>query len=101
MVQYVFSILDHWKSAQDKIFDPFLSHMNHEDGHEHWQLPTLNRIKINTDAAIFTASNCYNHAFVVRNHNSEFIEAESKYVRGQVIPELAEATGVRDALSWV
>lgn len=97
VVQYALSVRDHWKSAWDKTFDPLLSHMTHEDGHEHWQLPALNRIKINTDAT----SNCYSHAFVVQNHNGELNEAESKYVRGQVILELAEVTGVREALSWV
>lgn len=41
------------------------------------------------------------HAFVVRNHNGQLLEAKSRCSRGRINPELAEAIGIREALSWV
>lgn len=58
-------------------------------------------IKINSDASIFEESNSYIHAFVVRDHKGELIEARSRCLRGQVNPHLAEVIGMRESLSWV
>lgn len=58
VVQSAFAVLNQWTSAQDKTFDQFMGYMIQEDGHEHWQQPTMNKVKINIDAAIFEESNC-------------------------------------------
>lgn len=101
VVESAKSVLDQWKCVQDNSFDFFLGYMTPEDGHEHWQLPQNNRIKVNTDAAIFKHSSCYSHAFVARNQHGHLIEAQSKCRQGAIAPELAEALGIREALSWI
>ena len=94
-------VLRQWQSAQDKQFDNFLGFMTKEDGEEHWSLPSENKSKVNTDAAIFQSSNCYSFAFVARNHAGDLIEARSSCKQGSMTPESAEAMGIREALSWI
>lgn len=101
VVESAISVLNQWRYVQDKSFDKFMGYMTQDDGYEHWQLPKENRVKVNCDAAIFENSNSYNYAFVIRNHLVQFIEARSKCLQGQAAPELAEAVGVREALSWI
>lgn len=62
------SVLNQWRSVQDKTFDRFLGYMTYEDGDEHWHPPLSNSVKVNTDAAIFEETVSYNHAFIVRDH---------------------------------
>lgn len=50
-----------------------------------------NTIKVNCDAALF--------AFVARDHRGEVVDARSKCSLGRVAPEIAEAIGIREALS--
>ncbi|XP_074378327.1 uncharacterized protein LOC141719860 [Apium graveolens] len=90
-----------WKSAQDKTFDNYLGFMTQADGKEHLELPTEGKVKINTDAAIFEESRRFSYAFIARNHRGDLVEAVSSCKQGIVDPVLAEAIGVREALSWV
>lgn len=46
-------VLNQWRYAQDNTFDHYLGLMNPSDGDEHWSCPTENKIKVNSDAAIF------------------------------------------------
>lgn len=101
VVESAKSVLDQWRSVQDNSFDIYLGHMTQDDGHEHWRLPQYNRIKVNTDAAIFESSNKYSYAFVARNHDGQLVEARSRCIQGKVSPEIAEAFGIREALSWI
>ncbi|XP_074337663.1 uncharacterized protein LOC141674859 [Apium graveolens] len=66
-----------------------------------WQAPMHNRVKINTDATLFSDINRFSHAQVVRDHNGELVEAMSRCHQGTISPEAAEAMGIREALSWV
>lgn len=93
--------LNQWQSAQDKTFDSFLGHMTSADGDEQWTVPADNKIKVNCDAAIFEAQNCYSYAFAARDHRGEVVTARSKCSMGNIAPENAEAIGVREALSWI
>ncbi|KAL6503124.1 hypothetical protein OROHE_023753 [Orobanche hederae] len=90
-----------WQSVQDRTFDRFMGFMTHEDGQERWNLPMCDRIKINVDAAIFDSSSCYSYAIVIRDHNGALLEAVSSCKQATVTPELAEAVGIKEALSWV
>lgn len=38
---------------------------------------------------------------VIRNHTCGLMEAQSRCLNGKASPELAEAMGIRKALSWV
>ena len=94
-------VLNQWKYAQDKTFDPSLGHLTSEDGDEQWTVPGDNMIKVNCDAAIFGATNCYSYAFAARNHRGKVMEARSRCCLGNITPENAEAIGVKEALSWI
>lgn len=101
MVQSAYAVLNHWESAKDTSFNQFMCHMTQDDGHERWHLPRLDKIKINTDAAIFEDSSRFSYAMVVRSNTGEFVEARSRCTQGRVAPELAKAMGIREALSWI
>lgn len=101
VMHFAYSVLSQWISAQDKTFNSFLGFMSQEDGHEHWNLPTRAKIKINTDAALFEESSQYSYAYVIHDHNGDLLEAESKCFQRSICPEMVEAMGLRKVLSWV
>lgn len=101
MLESALSLLNQWKCVHDRTFDRFLGYISTEDGDEHWTLPLANSIKINTDAAIFEESLNFSFVFVVRDHTGSLIEARSRCLRGIPNPYLAEALGIREALSWI
>lgn len=74
--------------------------MNSFDGDEHWSCPIGDKIKVNSDTAIFEASNCFSFAFVARDSTGGFIEAKSKCYPRKVNLEIAKAMGIMEALSW-
>lgn len=78
-----------------------MGYMSHEDGDEHWSLPQVNSVKVNADAAIFEELNRYAYAVVVRDHEGKLLEARSKCLPGHPSPDMVEAIGIREALSWV
>lgn len=94
-------VLNQWQCAQDKFFNHYLCLMTQEDGDERWVAPKDNKVKVNTDAAIFSSTNCYSFAFIVRNHEGALVEAQSRCCPGNAKPEIAEALGIREALSWL
>lgn len=53
------------------------------------------------DAAIFPASGLFSVAGIARDSNGLVLEAFSKCSSGRIAPELAEAIGVKEALSWI
>lgn len=99
MVQSALSVLNQWQFVQDKTFDNSLGHMLPEDGRASWQAPMRNRVKVNTDASLFSNLNKYSHAQVIRDHNCNLIEAMSKCYQGIVSPETAEAMGFTKLLA--
>ena len=101
VVESALSVLNQWKCVQDRTFDHFLGYMSYEDGDEHWSKPLINSVKVNVDAAIFEETNCFSVAFVARDDKGSLVEARSKCQRGWISADLAQAVGVREALSWV
>lgn len=73
--------------------------MTHNDGAECWRAPTLNKTKVNVDAALFSSS--FSYSVVARNHHGKLVEAISKCMQGSIEPEKAEALSVKEALSWI
>lgn len=61
----------------------------------------MGTFKVNTDVAIFEDSNIYIYDIVGRDHDGQLLEARSSCKQGCLYPELAEAIGIREALSWV
>lgn len=82
--------LNQWQQAQDRTFNNFLGHMTIADGQELWTLPQENKIKVNSDAAIFELSNYFSFAMVARSHTGEVLHARSKFLTGYIAPEVAE-----------
>lgn len=94
-------VLNQWQSAQDRSFDHSLGFMTPSDGEEHWQLPQMNMIKVNTDAALFEESGHFSFSILARDHEGSMLEAKACCKQGSVSPEFAKAIGVREALSWI
>ncbi|XP_074356451.1 uncharacterized protein LOC141696148 [Apium graveolens] len=101
VVMLALSDLNQWKFVQDRSFSNSLGYMTQEDGLEQWQLPKENRVKVNSDAALFEDPNRYSYAFVVRDHQGTLVEARSWCYEGQTSSTLAAAMGIREALSWI
>ncbi|XP_074362809.1 uncharacterized protein LOC141718821 [Apium graveolens] len=95
------ALLNQWQNAQDKSFDNFLGFMNQEDGKERWEQPHEGTVKINVDAAIFENFNTYCWSMAARNHKGELVSANTKCRVGRIAPEIAEALGIKEALSWI
>lgn len=66
-----------------------------------WKQPQTSIIKVNIDAALFEGSNLYSYAKIARNHDGQMLQAKSSCRRGNTNPEMAEAVGIRKALSWI
>ncbi|KAM6543667.1 hypothetical protein CsatB_008114 [Cannabis sativa] len=92
--------LDSWKNAQVQRTAPLLN-VNHSNGMEHWMKPMNHKLKINVDGAIFEAENCFGVGCVIRDQTARLVEAISISKHGGVTPEIAEAIGVKEALSWI
>ncbi|KAM6544107.1 hypothetical protein CsatB_008554 [Cannabis sativa] len=95
------SMLEQWSKAQDKTHVPTAAFLSPADGALSWQKPATGEVKINTDAALFSDPNRYSFACVARDDSGHVLEAISSCKLGVVTPELAEAMGVREALSWL
>ncbi|XP_060965604.1 uncharacterized protein LOC133034522 [Cannabis sativa] len=93
--------LANWSQAQDKALVATPGFFTEADGLDKWQKLTAPTIKINTDAAIFDSNGSYRFVCVARNAAGEMLEALTSCRAGIVQPELAEAMGVREALSWI
>ncbi|XP_060972219.1 uncharacterized protein LOC133038174 [Cannabis sativa] len=68
---------------------------------ERWTAPHGNSVKLNVDAAMFNIGEPYGIGLVVRNGSGLLIEGRTRLFYGQVEPVLAEAIGIREALSWI
>ncbi|KAL8133670.1 hypothetical protein AgCh_008927 [Apium graveolens] len=101
IVTSAIQVLDNWESAQDKSYDNSIGFLTQADGDVRWQQPQTGTIKVNTDAALFEHTNSYSFAMVARDHSGSMLGALSSCRQGSINPELAEAIGIREALSWV
>uniref|UniRef100_A0A803NKP8 RNase H type-1 domain-containing protein n=1 Tax=Cannabis sativa TaxID=3483 RepID=A0A803NKP8_CANSA len=71
------------------------------DGAEQWQPPHEDSIKVNVDAALFSNTTQFGIGFVICNAQGVLIEGVTKLFNGSTTPELVEAMGVKEALSWI
>ncbi|KAM6561917.1 hypothetical protein CsatB_021915 [Cannabis sativa] len=93
--------LEQWNSAQAPYLETSRTGLMAGDGLDRWCAPNANEIKVNVDASIFEGSHAYGYGIVARNEHGFMIEGLSRLCHGIVRPELAEAIGVREALSWI
>lgn len=90
-----------WSRAQYKNTTPTAALLTSEDGRERWTKPVEDTIKINVDAALFNEERKFSLAGVARNYSGQVLEARTSCRTGDVTPEMAEALGVREVLSWI
>uniref|UniRef100_A0A803NYG4 Reverse transcriptase domain-containing protein n=1 Tax=Cannabis sativa TaxID=3483 RepID=A0A803NYG4_CANSA len=95
------STLDQWRKAQDKqnllssVLETNVSKV------EQWTKPESHTIKINVDAALFEGEGSYGYGIVARNSSGLLLDALAVCNRGSFLPEVVEAIGVKEALSWI
>ena len=58
-------------------------------------------LKLNIDASLFILPNRFSFALVVRDHLGQLVEARASCREGLVSPDVAEAIGLKEALSWI
>lgn len=61
----------------------------------------MSTTKVNTDAAMFSNGSSFVTSRVAGDEKGSFIAAGVKIFSGVPNPEMAEAVGVREALSWM
>ena len=66
-----------------------------------WEKLVDGMLKLNVDAALFSAKGLVGVSCVLRDSTGSFIAAKATTVNLQVQPHEAEAVGVREALSWI
>ncbi|XP_062114673.1 uncharacterized protein LOC133825790 [Humulus lupulus] len=93
--------LQAWSQAQDRDVAPLPNLLTPADGRAIWCKPPLGSLKLNVDAAFFSEAATHSFAGIVRDHTGAFVEAFSCCRMGAVAPELGEAMGVWEALSWI
>lgn len=95
------SVLNQWVKAQSKCDVPIAAFLHTTYGHEKWQKPPPGTVKLNVDAALFPELGTFSFACLARDHRGQPIGALSRCFNGVILPELAEAMGFREALSWL
>ncbi|XP_030483493.2 uncharacterized protein LOC115700078 [Cannabis sativa] len=93
--------LDQWNSAQAPYLETSRTCLVARDGLDRWCAPNVNEIKVNVDASIFGSSQDYGYGIVARDEHGFMLQGVSRLCHGSVRSEIAEAIGVREALSWI
>lgn len=68
---------------------------------EHWIKPQINRVKINCDATVFKHSAQFGVGCIARDDRGDLIYATKACFKGSLEIHVAEAIGIREALSWI
>ncbi|XP_060965673.1 uncharacterized protein LOC115711034 [Cannabis sativa] len=100
VVDFAQSSLHQFLKAQGRGNLPPLSPPKPGDASETWTKPTVG-IKLNVDAALFEQDLKHGFGCVIRNTEGELISVLAGAKQGKVAPEIAEALGIREALSWL
>ncbi|KAM6579929.1 hypothetical protein CsatA_003703 [Cannabis sativa] len=72
-----------------------------DDGAEQWCVPFGDIIKVNVDAAIFGESHSFGVGMVAHDSHGFLLEGCTQLFQRVVRPEIVEAIGVLEALSWI
>ncbi|XP_062088932.1 uncharacterized protein LOC133795500 [Humulus lupulus] len=93
--------LDQWINAQESDKHPPIGMVMTGDGSEHWVKPQKNTIKVNVDASIAIGRGTFGLGWVARDQTRSLLEVHGRNRNGVVTPEVVEAMGVKEALSWI
>lgn len=95
------SVLANWSKLQGNQPHTIAACLEDKDGASVWLKRAVSMIKINVDAAIFSAFGTFSVAGIAKDSDGVLIEAFSKCQIGQLAPELAEAIGIKEAIIWI
>ncbi|XP_060965397.1 uncharacterized protein LOC133034347 [Cannabis sativa] len=95
------SHLNQWLCAQKNRLGPILIKNVQVLETEHWTKHVPSMVKVNVDGAIFESASLYGAGFIARDSHGQIVEAVSMSRFRQVSPEVAEAYGIKEALSWI
>ncbi|KAL8105024.1 hypothetical protein AgCh_028986 [Apium graveolens] len=70
------------------------------DGAMIWVKPQQNEVKITVDAAVFEGRGMSGCGIIARDHHGHLPSAKTKLISETLNPTLAEASSVKEALSW-
>lgn len=93
------SFLHQWTVAQGSLV--YGSLPGADEGLFRWVKPRPGFFKCNFDGAIFSGSNRLGFGWVVRDDSGSLVAAGQGSLAGPSNPELAEALGCKEALSWL
>ncbi|RVW43273.1 hypothetical protein CK203_105923 [Vitis vinifera] len=95
LLMVVFTMLESWFHANETLANA----VTVPSYSSKWQKPDYGWIKINVDGAVFP-DKCTIGA-VFRDHQGRFMGGFAKPFPHQTLPEVVEALGVREVLSWI
>uniref|UniRef100_A0A803PI32 Reverse transcriptase domain-containing protein n=1 Tax=Cannabis sativa TaxID=3483 RepID=A0A803PI32_CANSA len=100
VVQSARRVLNHWKIA--KFQSPTAMYATGDSlTSNRWRKPDANTVKVNVDGAIFESQQKFGYGFIACDSQGKLLEAFSESRWGSVLPEIAEAIGIKEALSWI
>ena len=82
------------------LYKPTTKHRRESSSTAKWSPPPVGTVMVNSDAAIFAASNSMGFGIVIRDHNGSCLAACGEHVDGVTSPEMAEVLALRSALSF-
>jgi hypothetical protein len=84
----------------NNLYTPSANHRRELSQSAKWVPPPEGMVLLNVDAAMFAASKQMGTGIVARNHVGSFVAACSTVTDDVILPELAEAMSIRQALSF-
>lgn len=95
------SMAAQWLVACSQKDFPKLGTLCFSEGGFRLSKPPVGSLKVNCDAALFKSHGVTSLAWVIRDHEGQFVNAISRLVPGLIDSTVAEAMSVREALSWL
>ncbi|XP_074356170.1 uncharacterized protein LOC141695861 [Apium graveolens] len=92
--------LTQWTTAQSRFFTVPLQPQVEGDGAPIWVKPQMNEVKISVDAAVFKEPEGVGFRIVIRDSDGLLVAAKTLFNSQLVAPLMAEALGIKEALSW-
>lgn len=90
-----------WKIAQCRSTTALLQPQIEGDGVSVWVKPLPNIVKFSVDAAVFEDRGGVGFRMIARDSDGLLVEAKALLYPHLVIPFLAEAMAIKEALSWI
>ncbi|XP_055959787.1 uncharacterized protein LOC130014852 [Mercurialis annua] len=93
--------LSAWKVSRSQVGQLKRAELHEDDGRVRWSPPKIGWLKVNVDAAVFSRNEGIGVGIVVRDWRGSLVQARLVKFHGNYSPRVAEAMGIREALSWL